>query len=182
MSTALILIDIQNDYFPGGNMELVGIENATNNARELLNKFRNKKAPIFHIQHVSIRPNATFFISDTKGVEINDYVKPNAGEPVIIKHYPNSFRDTDLHEKLKHYDIKKLIICGAMSHMCIDTTTRAAFDLGYKCVVISDACATKDLLFQDIHVPAQQVHAAYMAGLHGIFSEVILLANWEECY
>lgn len=180
MRTALILIDIQNDYFPGGNMELIGIENAANNARQLLNKFRKTKSPVFHIQHVSIRPNATFFIPNTNGVKINDYVKPNADETIIVKHYPNSFRDTDLHEKLKQGGIEKLIICGAMSHMCIDTTVRVAFDLGYKCVVIFDACATKDLSIHNTHVPAEQVHAAYMAGLNGIFSKVVLLSKWEN--
>lgn len=112
-------------------------------------------------------------IANTKGAEINDHVKPTDDEIVITKHYPNSFRDTALHEKLKQHGIEKLIICGAMSHMCIDTTTRAAFDLGYKCTVISDACATKDLSFHGIDVPAKQVHAAYMAGLHGVFSEVV---------
>ncbi len=180
MYSALILIDIQNDYFTGGNMELFNMENAARNACQLLNKFRSNKSPIFHVQHISIRPNATFFIPNTKGAAIHDYVQPNAEEIIITKHYPNSFRDTDLHAKLKSQGIEKLIICGAMSHMCIDTTTRAAFDLGYQCVVISDACATKDLSHNGIHVEAQQVHAAYMAGLHGLFSEVSLLSNWEE--
>src|SRR5580692_6701145 len=101
MNTALLLIDIQNDYFPGGTMELVNIENAANNARHLLDEFRNKKEPIFHIQHISLRTNATFFIQNTKGVEIHDYVKPNKDELVITKHYPNSFRNSDLHIKLQ---------------------------------------------------------------------------------
>jgi nicotinamidase-related amidase len=179
MNTALILIDIQNDYFAGGNMELVGMENAAINARQLLNEFRNKKFLIFHIQHLSIRSDANFFIPGTNGVDINDYVKPYENEAVIIKHYPNSFRNTDLHEKLKHHNIEKLIICGAMSHMCVDSTTRAAFDLGYKCVVISDACATKDLSIHDIQVPAKQVQGAYMAGLNGVFSKVMLLSHWQ---
>jgi nicotinamidase-related amidase len=180
MRTALILIDIQNDYFPGGNMELVNIENAACNASQLLNNFRKLKLPVFHIQHVSLRPSATFFIPETKGIEINDHVKPNTDEIIITKHYPNSFRDTDLHAQLKKNNIEKLVICGAMSHMCIDTTTRAAFDLGYQSVVISDACATKKLSIHGVDVPASHVHAAYMAGLHGLFADVMMLANWQQ--
>jgi nicotinamidase-related amidase len=180
MRTALILIDIQNDYFSGGNMELANIDNAARNAIQLLYRFRNLKFPIFHIQHISKSTNATFFIPGTKGVEINEYVKPNSDEPIITKQYPNSFRDTDLHEQLKKNGIEKLVICGAMSHMCIDTTTRAAFDLNYQSVVISDACATKNLSIHGIEIPAHQVHAAYMAGLNGLFAEVKLLADWQE--
>ena|SRR5579862_9877876 len=178
MRSALILIDIQNDYFPGGKMELVNMEHAASNAQQLLNHFRNEKLPVFHIQHISLRANATFFIPNTQGVEIHTLVKPSVDETIITKHYPNSFRDTDLDKQLKQHGIEKLIICGAMSHMCIDTTTRAAFDLAYQSVVISDACATKNLSFDGMHVPAEQVHAAYMAGLHGLFAEVVLLSSF----
>lgn len=177
MKKALILVDIQNDYFPGGNMELVNMQSATNNARQLLKRFRRENTPIFHIQHIAKRPNATFFIPNTPGVEIHEDVRPEQDELVITKHYPNSFRDTDLNAQLLQRDIKKLIICGAMSHMCIDTTTRAAFDLGYHCVVVADACATKNLSIHGVDVPAKQVHAAYMAGLNGIFAEVVLLSD-----
>jgi len=172
MQTALILIDIQNDYFPGGKMELVDMEIAARNASQLLQRFRNNKLPIFHVKHISKRPNATFFIPGTLGVEINDSVKPNANEVVINKHYPNSFRETNLHELLMQNNITKLMICGAMSHMCIDATTRAAFDLGYQSTIISDACATKNLSIYGIDVSARQVHAAFMASLHGLFAHV----------
>lgn len=178
MRTALILIDIQNDYFSGGKMELVNMEKAAHYASKLLDQFRKLKLPIFHIQHISTRSNATFFKPETIGVEINDCVKPNFNETVITKHYPNSFRNTMLHDQLMRNDINKLVICGAMSHMCIDATTRAAFDLGYQSTVISDACATKDLAFHGINVSAKQVHAAFMAGLHGIFANVMLFSDW----
>lgn len=179
MKTALLLIDIQNDYFLGGKMELVNMEHAAQNARQILMHCREQQFPIFHIQHLSIRPNATFFIPNTQGAEINPLVAPDSLEPLIIKHYPNSFRETTLEKQLKEHHIQRLIICGAMSHMCIDTTTRAAFDLGYKCVVVADACATKDLSIQNVHVPAQQVHAAFMASLQGIFAEVTTSTQLE---
>jgi nicotinamidase-related amidase len=101
--------------------------------------------PIFHVpyRHKAVQPSATSFVPDTPGVEIHASVQPLLGETVVIKHFPNSFRETALLEHLREADVKDLIICGAMSHMCIDATTRAAFDLGFHCIVAADACATR---------------------------------------
>lgn len=172
MKNALILIDIQKDYFPKGKMELVNMTSAAAVARQLLDKFRKMNAPVIHIQHISTHPGATFFLPDTEGVEIHEQVKPIAGEPVIIKHSPNSFLNTNLHELLQKQGIDTLTLCGAMTHVCIDSTARTAFDLGYKSIVIENACATKDVAINGIEVPAGQVQAAYMAGLSFIFAEI----------
>ncbi|MBA1145871.1 cysteine hydrolase [Ectothiorhodospiraceae bacterium WFHF3C12] len=172
MTRALVLIDIQNDYFTGGAMELVGMEQAAERAATLLNDFRASGEPLFHIQHFSVRPGAGFFLPDTEGVEINAVVKPRDGEPVVRKHFPNAFRETTLLEDLKASGADELILCGAMSHMCVDSTTRAAFDLGFRPTVVSDACATRDLAFNGETVPAASVHAAFMAALAVPFAAV----------
>lgn len=165
MKSCLILVDLQNDYFPGGAMELVGIEQAAGNAQLLLREFRRAQLPVIHIQHIAARPGATFFVPETEGAAINPMVAPLADEAVVIKHYPNSFRDTGLLAILQQQGIDSLVICGAMSHMCIDATTRAAFDLGFTCTVAEDACATRDLQFKGATVRAAEVHAAFMAAL-----------------
>jgi len=172
MTRALVLIDIQNDYFPGGAMDLVGMKEAAARAARLLEAFRSAGNPLFHIQHISTRPGATFFLPDTEGAEINPSVTPDVGEPVIQKHFPNSFRDTGLLDALRAADADELVLCGAMSHMCVDSTTRAAFDLGFRCSVAADACATRDLQHQGASVPAAQVHAAFMAALAVPFATV----------
>ena len=172
MKQGLIIIDVQNDYFQGGNMELVGMEVAADNCQRLLNRFREKQAPIFHIQHLSIRPGPTFFVPDTDGCEINQRVSPQADEAVLQKNFPNAFRDTELKEQLQAVGIEHLVVCGAMSHMCIDATVRAAFDLGYNNQLISDACATRDLKFEGRTVPASSVQDAFMASIHGLFAAV----------
>ena len=100
MKTGLLLVDIQNDYFPGGRMELVGINEASAKAKDLLSLFRENQWPTFHIQHISIGKGATFFLPDTSGVEIHESIKPLPEDVVIQKHYPNSFRETDLYEQL----------------------------------------------------------------------------------
>ncbi len=173
MTTALLIVDIQNDYFPGGNMALVGMDAAAEKASKLLETFRDKGLPLYHVQHLSIRPGATFFIPNTPGVEIHEAVKPKAGEPLIQKHFPNAFRGTQLLEKIRTDGIDQLVICGAMSHMCIDATTRAAFDLGFKCTVVEDACATRDLAFHGETVAAKDVHAAFMAALSVPYASVV---------
>ncbi len=173
MNNYLILIDLQNDYFPGGAMELVGIKEAAENARILLNDFRKKKLPVIHIQHISAYPGATFFLPETHGANINQMVTPIGDEPVVIKNFPNSFRGTSLLEILKKDKPDNLVICGAMSHMCIDATTRAAFDLGFNCIVAEDACATKDLIFKTQNIKASDVHASFMAALSAPYAKVI---------
>lgn len=173
MKTGLVIVDIQNDYFTGGNMELVGIEAAAANASELLAHFRSAGGALYHLQHLSIRPGATFFLPDTPGAEIHETVKPKPGEPLVQKHFPNAFRETALLEAVRKDGVEHLVICGAMSHMCIDATTRAAFDLGFKCTVIEDACATRDLTFHGERIAAEDVHAAFMAALSVPYASVV---------
>ena len=180
MKKALLLIDIQNDYFPGGKMELVGMERASRNAALLLSLFREKRLPIVHVHHISKRPGATFFLPGSKGADINEAVAPQPGEILIQKNFPNSFRDTTLLSILKESEVDKVVICGAMSHMCIDATTRAAFDQGFGCIVIEDACTTRDLEYKGRVIEANQVHAAFMAALATAYATVITATEYIE--
>jgi nicotinamidase-related amidase len=173
MSVALLLIDIQNDYFPGGKMELQGSEAASQVAGRLLACFREHHLPTVHIQHLSIRPGATFFIPDTAGAEIHSAVKPLKGETVIQKHFPNAFRETALLSHLQGLGIRKLVIAGMMTHLCVDGTVRAATDHGFECRIIQDACATRDLKFNDRVVSAADVHLAFLAALNGTYGRVM---------
>ena len=173
MRPTLLIIDIQNDYFKGGKMELVKMEVATKNAEKILFYFRKNNLPIVFIQHLAIKPNSSFFIPGTSGAEIHESIRPLGDETVIVKNFPNSFRDTNLNQHLQSLNSTDLVICGAMSHMCIDTTTRAAADMGYSCTLISDACATRDLVFNDQKAKAADVQVAYMAALDGTFAQVI---------
>ncbi|NNN07322.1 MAG: cysteine hydrolase [Elusimicrobia bacterium] len=172
MKQALLLIDIQNDYFPGGAMELAGSVEAGAKAGRLLEVFRRNALDVVHVQHISLRPGATFFLPKTDGARIHPCVAPLAGETVIQKHFPNSFRETPLLEHLRGRGIERLVIAGMMTHMCIDTTTRAAADLGFTCALAGDACATKDLSRGAETTTAAQVQAAFLAALNGIFADV----------
>ncbi len=170
---ALLMIDIQNDYFPGGAMEVVGAADAAERAAELLAAFREKARPVVHMQHIAARPGATFFLPDTFGAKIHESVRPAPGEPVFQKHFPNSFRETALLEHLRNTGVTRLVIAGMMTHMCIDTTTRAAADLGFACSLAHDACATRALTFNGVRVAAESVQTAYLAALNGLFAKVL---------
>lgn len=172
MNKALIIIDIQNDYFENGSMELVGSLQASENAKLVLSKFRNENLPVVHVQHLSVAPDSTFFLPETEGQEIHQNVIPVAEEKVIIKYYPNSFRETELLDYLKSIKITELVILGMMTHMCVDATVRAAKDLGFKCTVVGDACASRDLEINDKSVKAEDAHNAFLSALSFFYADV----------
>jgi nicotinamidase-related amidase len=173
MTQALLLVDIQNDYFPGGAMELVSATEAGARAGALLAAFRKAGLPVVHVQHLATRPGATFFLPGTKGADIHASVTPLPGETLVTKHFPNSFRDTPLRSDLQGLGITELVVAGMMTHMCIDTTVRAAFDLGFTVRLAGDACATKDLARPGSTVPAAQVQTAFLAAIDGTFARVL---------
>jgi nicotinamidase-related amidase len=170
---ALLIIDIQNDYFRGGKMELEGAEAAAENAAGALEQFRRLGLPVFHVRHLSVRPGASLFIPGTPGVEINQRVRPREGERVFEKNFPNGFRSTELDAALRAVDAKELVVAGMMTHMCVDATVRQAADLGYRVTLLGDACATRAQSYNGETIPARQVHAAFLAALNGFYAKVI---------
>jgi nicotinamidase-related amidase len=162
---ALIVIDVQNDYFPGGRWELPGMDSAADNVARLLAAVRSRGDIVIHVRHEFPTADAPFFAPGSSGAEIHSKVRNLSGEAVIVKNQINAFRDTDLKQRLDDQGVQEVVVCGAMSHMCVDAAVRAAVDLGYRCTVIHDACATRAQEFQGLQVPAEQVHAAFMAAL-----------------
>lgn len=169
---AVVVVDLQNDYFPAGRLPLVDIEQAVTNAARVIDDARMKGDAVIHVRHEFIAPDAPFFAPGTEGARIHPAVAPLDGEPVVLKNYPNSFLKTGLKQMLDATGIEEVVVVGAMSHMCIDATTRAASDLGYKIFVVHDACATRDIEFGGLVVPAAQVHAALMAALAFAYATV----------
>jgi nicotinamidase-related amidase len=171
--TALLVIDIQNDYFAGGAMELEGADAAGAKAAAAVEKFRKNGNAVIHVRHLSVRPGSTFFLPGTRGAEIHELVAPRANETVVEKNFPNSFRATDLEQTLKRLGVKNLVVAGMMTHMCVDATVRHAADLGYKITLLGDACATRAQSYGGEQVPARQVQAAFLAALNGFYAKVV---------
>ncbi len=172
-NTALVLVDIQNDYFEGGMWPVDKMLEVSSNAARLLENARNKGQTIVHVRHEIPSDEAPFFRPGSPGAEIHSSVAPKGDEPTILKHRPNSFQDTSLREDLDAKGITEVIICGAMSQMCIDATARAAVDFGYEVTVVEDACGAKEQEFNGQDVPAPVVQAAFMAPLAMLYARVI---------
>ncbi len=169
---AIIVVDLQNEYWPEGGLPLVNIAAAAANAARVMAHGRAAGDLMVHIRH-EMPAGVPVFSPGSHGAQIHASVVPAKGETVITKTFPNSFRDTGLKALLEAHDIEEVVVIGAMSHMCVDATVRGANDFGYRTVTIHDACATRDLEFGGVAVPAAQVHAALMAAFAFGYGEVI---------
>ncbi|HKI92667.1 MAG TPA: cysteine hydrolase family protein [Gaiellaceae bacterium] len=172
MARALVIVDIQDDYFPGGKFPLVGPDAAAERAASLLEAFRAAGETVVHVRHVWDEPDAAFMKPGTPGIEINAAVAPLPGELVISKEHPNAFLETELERTLRDVGVEQLVVCGMMTSMCVDATVRAAADLGFDVSVAHDACAAPDLQFGDRRVAAADVHAAFLAALGSSYARV----------
>jgi len=177
-NTALVVIDIQNFYFEGGSLPLTGSVEAAKTARRALDAFRASHQPVIHVRHVP----KSVKIADGEPADaqyrIRPEVAPERGEKVVSKQYPNSFRETDLLDHLRASGIKRLVIVGMQTHMCVEAASRAAADLGFEVVVLHDACATRPLKFGGTTVPAEMVHATALAAIQGNYGKVMSVDEW----
>jgi nicotinamidase-related amidase len=173
--STLILIDCQNTY-TRGLMELDGVQEALDEAAALLDRARSAGIPIIHIQHDD-GPGSLYDIEGESGA-IVPRVAPQNGEPVVVKNYPNSFVQTDLDEVLKTANATSLVLAGFMTHMCVNSTARGAFNLGYAPTVVASATATRALPgLGDEAVSAQTMQTASLAALADLFAIVVPSAN-----
>ncbi|GAA6201981.1 cysteine hydrolase family protein [Aquicoccus sp. SU-CL01552] len=170
---ALILVDIQNDYFEGGLWPVAKMAAVAAKAARLLAAARAAGSLVIHVRHEMPSEQAPFFRPGSEGAAINPAVTPQDGEAVIVKARPNSFQGTDLLDRLRDAGIERVTICGAMSQMCIDATTRAAVDHGFAVTVAQDACGAKEVEFGGVTLTAEQVHAAFMAPLAMSYAKVM---------
>ncbi len=167
---ALVLIDVQQDYFAGGAMPLHEPDAAAAKAAAVLAAFRAAGEPVVHVRHAG---ESGFLVRDTPGAEIHPSVTPQDGEAVVTKPAPNAFLETDLDERLKAGGIDALVVAGMMTSMCVDATTRAAADLGYAVTVVADGCACPDLEHAGRTVPAADVQTAFLAALESAYATVV---------
>lgn len=173
MQTALLLLELQNDYFPNGRVPIEKSIEVSAKAQSALYAYREKKLPIIHVQHISTHPNAACLLPCTKGAEIHSSLQPLKTETIIKKHYPNSFKDTVLLNHLVKNKISHLVICGMMTHLAIDATTRAAYDLGFSCTILHDACGAKQLEFNQTTITAPIAHQAFLAALQTNYAAIL---------
>jgi nicotinamidase-related amidase len=177
---AVVVVDLQHEYLPTGKLPLSGIDQALDNAARVIAAARERGEPVIHVRHEATKADSPIFVPGSDGVRIHERVAPQDGETVIVKNFPNSFRETELKPLLDRHGATDVTIVGAMSHMCIEATARAAADFGYQVTVVHDACATRDLEFGGRTVPAGQVHAAAMAALAFGYAALPATADYLE--
>lgn len=175
---ALILIDLQNDYYPGGLWTLHNIDAASANASKVLAEARSRDYRVIHVRHEFQSDDAPFFKPGSTGAHTHPSVSPIEGEQIVLKHAVNAFKDTQLKNILDADQVIEITIIGAMSHMCIDAATRAASDFGYQVTVVEDACASRDLDFNGKTIAAKDVHGAYMSALSFAYADIKTTQQW----
>lgn len=169
----LLVIDVQNFYFPGGKLPLTGPVEAGLKVKALLEAFRARGWPVVHVLHLARGQAAPAPASGDEAYRAHQSVRPLPGEPVIGKREANAFRDTELLATLRRLGTTRLVVVGMQTHMCVEAATRAAADLGFQVTVVADACATRPLAFGGVEVPAAQVHAAALAAMSGTYARVV---------
>ncbi len=173
-TTALVVIDAQNEYVTG-QLPVEGIETALNNIAALLVRARKAGSPVIHIQHEAAKPGG-LFDADANGSKIHGKAKPLPSEAIITKGLPNAFAKTDLGAQLTKLGCNTVVLTGFATHMCVSATARAALDLGYRAIVISDATGTRALpspLSEDRDIDASIVHETALAELADRFATVL---------
>ena len=169
--STLVMIDCQNTY-THGVMELDGVGAALDEAAALLDRARSAGIPVIHVQH-SDGPGSLYDIDGESGAIVAQ-VAPRAGEAIVVKQYPNSFVQTDLDERLKALGATNLVLAGFMTHMCVNSTARGAFNLGYAPTVVAAATATRSLPGVDGEpVPSEVMQIASLAAMADLFAVVV---------
>jgi nicotinamidase-related amidase len=173
-STALIVIDAQQEYFaPLGKVVLPDGPAAVRRIARALAWARAEGVPIVHVVHESRRPGATTFVAGSPAVAIHPEAQPAAGEPVLTKHLPGSFTGTELEHILRGRGVERLLVSGFMTQMCVDTTARQAAHLGFAVTVLADACAAKSVTGPDgATIAADQVHRTHLGSLQGFLADI----------
>lgn len=177
MKLGLIIIDVQNDYFEGGQMALENTSQTLTNILKVKEFFENNNLPIYLIQPVN-DSESTFFKSGSFGAEIHASLSSIiTSSQLIVKQFPNSFLNTNLENRLKKAAVEQIVIVGMMTHMCVDSTTRAAKELGYEPILIRDCCTTRSLTFQSETVSMNDVQTVFFSALSN-FSKVITVTDF----
>lgn len=168
--STLVMIDCQNTY-TRGVMELDGVAGALDQAAELLQRARSAGIPVIHVQHDD-GEGGLYDVRAEIG-QIAEQVAPEGDEPVIVKGFPNSFVQTELDDRLKDIGAQNLVLTGFMTHMCVNSTARGAFNLGYAPTVVAGATATRALPGPTGVVPSEALQAASLAAIADLFGIVV---------
>ncbi|ORE00873.1 Isochorismatase hydrolase [Rhizopus microsporus var. microsporus] len=179
MKEALVIVDVQNDYFPNGKFPTDSPVETAEAIAKLIQKFREEKKEVVHVTHVVPNPTEKFpfFQEGTWGVQVHDLVKPLPTEKYIVKNYSNGFHETDLEEHLRSKGIDRIIVVGMMIHNCVNATVYAGKDAGFDCIVVDEAVNTFDQALHGEVIKAKDIKKAFLAGIQFYYAKVLKLED-----
>ena len=170
MKKALLLIDLQNDYFPGGKFPLWNTDVTLSNIEQAINAAKAKNIPIIHIQHIA-NPEmgiAPFFNKGSEGAKIHSRILEAAPDaPIVFKEFADSFEKTNLEEVLKELGVDELLVCGMMTQNCVTHTAISKSAEKYKVSILPDCCTSVDLMIHNI-------------ALHAVSTRVVLMPSKDS--
>jgi len=183
---ALLLIDFQREYGPDGRLPLTGLGAAAQRAQRLVEAFDAQGALVIHVHHVARAEQGVPFASKEPGIAPLPLPAVLPGHRTLRKSWPSAFQDTELLAILQAHGVRQVVVAGAMTHNCVDSTSRAALHLGLEVIVAHDACATRGLpgIASEPSLCAEQIHSTALAALADRHASVVsvrdLTAVWAD--
>jgi nicotinamidase-related amidase len=179
MNRALIVIDVQNEYFTGA-LPITYPNGHLDKITHTMDVAQSKGIPSIVVQHTETAPDTPFFKRDSLEWQIHPQVRDRPCDLLIEKHLPGCFTGTGLEEWLKERNIDTLVISGYMTHMCCDTTARQAMHLGMNVEFLSDATGTLAVENNAGAVSAEELHRSILVAQQMMISTVLSTEEWSD--
>lgn len=177
MKQALIVIDVQNEYFEGGAMPVTYPANSFDNIKKAITSAKAHQIPVVYVKHLC-PPEADCFRPDSFGQELHADLIALGADHILTKKMVSAFPETDLQDYLSSKEIDTVTIAGFMTQMCCDTTARYAAHMGYHVNFLSDGTGTLDFNNSQGHASAEELHRATLITQAHCFSNVISTDSW----
>lgn len=177
MRRALLVIDVQNEYFTGV-LPVTYPEGSLGNILKAMDTALGSGVPVVVIRHTSTQPGAKAFVRNTPGWELHEEVRRRVHDLLVEKKFPGSLTGTGLEEWLRKEEVDTVAVCGYMTQMCCDTTARQAFHAGFSVEFLSDATGTLSIKNDAGSVKDEELHRAILVTQAMRFSKVLTAADW----
>lgn len=179
MKRALIVVDVQNEYFEGGALPISYPPNSFSRIKEAIEEAQKAGILVVFVQHASLKENAGAFVRGSHLWEFHDDIKKLTPDLVIEKNHASSFVGTDLNWRLRTLGVDTVTIVGYMTQNCCDATARDASQLGYNVEFLSDANGTLAFSNNAGEVSAEELHRSFLVAQAFGFSRVLSLDEWR---
>ncbi len=177
MKRALLVIDVQNEYFTG-KLPVTYPQNSLERIEQAIDAANEAEIPVILVQHTAPQPDSATFRRSSQAWELRPEVAGRKHATVIEKNLPGSFTGTQLESWLREHNIDTVTISGYMTQLCCDTTARQAMHLGFGVEFLSDATGTLAFKNKAGAIDAEELHRAILVTQQARFSSVLPTDAW----